>query len=113
MAVVGAVGQAGLRRRQRPDQGRGGAQVAELSGRDDESDRPASAVDNGVDLGGAPAPGAAYGLGESPPFPPPAQRWALAWVLSSMISAGGPPAAAKASNASRQTPFFAQRTNRL
>lgn len=113
MAVVGAVRQADLGRRQGAEQFGGGSQVAQLTRRDDEGDRPALAVDHGVDLGGAPAPGAAYGLGESPPFPPAAQRWALAWVESSMTSEGGPPVAAKASNASRQTPFFAQRTKRL
>ena len=113
MAVVCAVGQAQIGGRQGPDQFGGGAQVAELTGRNYEGDGAAQAIDDSVDLSGAPAAGAAYGLGESPPFPPAAQRWALAWVLSSMISAGGPPAAAKVSKASRQTPFFAQRTNRL
>ena len=74
VAVIGAVGQAEIGGRQRAEQGGGRAQIAELAGGDQEGDRPSLPVDDGVDLGGASAARAADGLGESPPFPPAAQR---------------------------------------
>lgn len=113
VAVVSGVGSQAVGRLDGGDQVDGGAGVAELTGGDGQGDRPALPIDQGVDLRRASATRAAYGLGLRPPFPPAAQRWALAWVESSISSAGGPPLAANASKASRHTPLAAQRTKRL
>src|SRR5205085_1443503 len=94
VAVVSGVGGQALGRCDGGDQVDGGAGVAELACGDRQGDRPSAPVDHGVDLGRSTAARATYGLGLSPPFPPAAQRWALAWVESSISSAGGPPAAA-------------------
>jgi len=55
MAVVGAVGQAGLGGRHRPDQGCRGPQIAKLPRGDDEGDGPASPIDDSMNFGAAPA----------------------------------------------------------
>lgn len=63
---------------QRP--GEGG--VAALPGCDFEGDQASLAVDDCVDLGGATAARTTDRLDFGPPFPPPADRWALALVES-------------------------------
>ena len=73
----------------------------------------AGRIDGRVDLGRAPAPGAADGLVVRPPFPPAADRCALTEVESSSSASGGPSAAATSANTRSHTPLCAQRTNRL
>lgn len=113
VAVISAVGGQGLRGGGPGDQVVGDGSVAALSCGDDEGDEPSTLIDQGVELGGRSTARAAYGVGVSPPFPPAAERCALAQVLSSISSAGGPPDAANSSKAWRQTPAFGHRTQRL
>ena len=87
--------------------------VAELARRYLEGDGPALRVADGVDLGRAPAPRAADGLVVLPPFPPEAQRCAFTAEESIRTWEGGPPARARVSNRSLQTPLAAQRAKRL
>ena len=78
-----------------------------------EGERSALAIGDGVDLGVASAPADPDRLVLRPPFPPAAERCAFTCVLSISTSVGGPPAAAHVSNTSRQRPSAAQRTLRL
>ena len=75
-----------------------------------EGERSALTVGNGMDLGVASAPADPDRLGLRPPFPPAAERCAFTCVLSISTSAGGPPAAANVSNTARHTPFAVHRT---
>lgn len=59
------------------------ADISELSGCHLEGDETALRVADGVDFGRAPPAGAADPLFILPPFPPAAERWALAVVESS------------------------------
>ncbi len=77
-------------------QGVGRGAIGHLAAGQEEGDRAALTIGQGVDLGGAPATRAADGLVEFPPFPPAAQRWALTAEESISNSAGGPPAEASA-----------------
>ncbi len=56
--------------------------VGGLAGDEIEGQGPAAFVAQGMNLGVSASFGAAYGLSRSPPFPPPAERCALTWVLS-------------------------------
>ena len=78
-----------------------------------EGERSALAIGDGVDLGVASTPADPDRLAMRPPFPPAAERCAFTCELSISTSAGGPPAAARASNTPRQTPFAAQQILRL
>ncbi len=91
----------------------GRAAVGDLATGQQEAERSTFAVGEGVELAVAAAPADPDRLEERPPFPPPAERCAFMWVLSIRTSAGGPSAAASATTNSCQTPFAAQRTNRL
>ena len=91
-------------------QGRSGRAVGHLTAGEQEGDGPASAVGQRVDLGRAPATGAADGLGPLPPFPPDAERWALTAELSISTCAGGPLAPASAWKSPLHMPLAAQRT---
>ena len=82
VAIVGGVASADPGRGQRRQQRKGRADVAELPRRYFDRDRPPVAIDDGVDLGRPPAARAADGLRRGPPFPPAAERCALAVVLS-------------------------------
>ena len=113
IAVVGAIGGECGGGGQQADQVRRDRCVAALARRNGEGDEPTQPVDQRVQLGRRATPRTAYGVGVRPPFPPVAQRCALAQVLSSISSAGGPPVDASVSNARCHTPFFAQRTQRL
>lgn len=87
--------------------------ISDLTTGEQESERSALTVGEGMDLGGSSASGSAYGLIFLPPLPPEAHRCALTAELSIRTSAGGPPEEAKAWNTLTQTPFSAHRTNRL
>jgi len=56
------------------EQGIGGGAVGDLAAGQQEGDRTAEAIGQGVDFGGPPAARAADGLREFPPLPPEAQR---------------------------------------
>lgn len=111
--VIGAVGEHEGICRDGLQQRLCGAAVGSLADGEQEAWRASEDVCQGVDLGRASATADADRLGLLPPFPPAAQRCAFTCVLSSRSSAGGPPAAARASKISRQTPLADQRTKRL
>lgn len=96
IAVIAFVAMQDVGFRHELQQGIGRRAIGHLATGQEEGDRAASTVGQGVDLGGAPASGAAYGLTEFPPLPPEAQRWALTADESISSSAGGPPAEASA-----------------
>lgn len=112
VGVIGGVGQAEARARKGLQQRPGKGGVAALSGGYFEGDEASLAIDDGVDLGRAPAPRTADRLDFGPPFPPPAERWALALVESIMWTSSGLNAT-KAANSRRQTPLIVQRRKRL
>jgi hypothetical protein len=66
-----------------------------------------------VDLGRAPAAGAADRFAIRPPFPPPADRWALIVELSIATVPVTPLDPVSASNISNQIPCLLHRLNRL
>jgi hypothetical protein len=105
VAVVGSVGMDDAADREACEERLGGAAVCGLIGYQVEGERPALRVSDGMDLGVPAAPADADRLGAIPPLPPAADRWTFTCVLSISTSAGGPPAAASASNTARQTPF--------
>ena len=72
-----------------------GGTIRDVAAGQQEGQRPAVAVRQGVDLRGPATSGAADGLIALPPFPPAAQRCAFTAELSISTAAGGPPAAAK------------------
>ena len=113
VAVIGAVGCERCGGGDDADQFGRDRRVAALARGDGEGDETAVTVDQRVQLGRRPAARTAYGVGVRPPFPPAAERCALAQLLSSISSAGGPPAAASVSKARCHTPFLAHRTQRL
>ncbi len=113
VAVVSAVGMDETAWRQFVQQKLASLAVGSLARRQQEGERSALTISDGVDFGVASASADADRLGVRPPFPPAAERCAFTCVLSINTSAGGPPAAASASNTSRQTPLAAQRTLRL
>ena len=82
VTVVSGIGEQRLRRWQPFDQSGSGANVVSISPRQFERNDPPIAVDDGVDFRGASASALADGLSVGPPFPPAAQRWAFAVVLS-------------------------------
>ena len=84
--------------------------IGGLTGRQVERQRSAMLIAYGVDLGVAATLGAADGLRRSPPFPSPAERCALTWVLSMEICSGVPAKrSVKAANRCCQCPFCDQR----
>ena len=96
VAVIGFVAQKEVAFRHELQQGLGRGAIGHLAAGQQEGDRAAVLVAERVDLGAAPASGAAYGLGALPPFPPAAQRCARTAEESISTSAGGPPAEARA-----------------
>jgi hypothetical protein len=74
VAVIALVGVHDLGAGEAVEQGLGGEAIGHLAAGQRERDRPAQAVGEGVDFGGAPAARAANGLAALPPFPPAAQR---------------------------------------
>ena len=90
-----------------------GLAIGDLAAGQQEGDRAAEIIGQGVDLGRAPAARAADRLIALPPLPPDAERCAFTAEESMSTCAGGPPARASAWKRSTQTPFAAQRTKRL
>src|SRR6185312_8478811 len=91
--------------------GRGRAVVGLPFGQD-EAQRPALGVGEGVDFGGQPSSGTPQSLGFGPPFPPAACWWTRTSVVSSIrywLSGS----AVSESNTRSHTPALAQRVKRL
>lgn len=65
-------------------QGAGDADVVDVAGGQQQDARSALAVTQRVELAGLAAARLAERLEVGPPFAPPAERWALMWVLSIM-----------------------------
>ena len=84
VAVVGGVGGTAAAWRKLSKKLSGRPHVADLSRRHLDGDGAPERVADGVDLGRAPAAGAADSLRFRPPFPPAAERCALA-VVESML----------------------------
>jgi hypothetical protein len=82
IAVIGGIGGAQAGRRQRFDEASGEGRIAALSGRYLERDGAPATIDNSMDFCRSPAARAADRLEVGPPFPPAAERCALAVVLS-------------------------------
>ena len=108
---VGRASQA-PRRRQGGDPGRRDGLIALMPSTDEQLAGATSRIDGGMEFGRAPAPRAANGLVERPPFPPAAARCTWTGVESSSSAPGGPPTASSA-NTWSQTPLRTQRTNRV
>ena len=82
LAVIGGVPEQRFRRRKWFDQTWRRLDVMTIAAGQFEGDEPAVSVDDGMNFGRSPAPALADGLRLGPPFPPAAQRWAFAAVLS-------------------------------
>jgi hypothetical protein len=89
VGVVGGVGQAHSRVGQRLKQVSGEGSIAPLPGGYLEGDEAPFAIDDSVDLGRATAARAPGRLNFGPPFPPPAERRALALVTSIIWMSSG------------------------
>lgn len=113
VCVVTFVGVKNCARRHPLEKHEPGLAVRDLAAGEQKGDRAAEPVRQGVDLGAAPAAGAADGLRVFPPLPPEADRCAFTADESISTWAGGPPAVASVWKRSVQTPLAAQRTKRL
>ena len=82
VAVVGGVCEQGFRRRKCFDDFQGRFDVMAIAAGQFEGDEASVGINDGMDFGRTPAPAFADGLLLGPPFPPAAQRWAFAVVLS-------------------------------
>ena len=80
--IVGTIGCTGPSPGDLREQDESSPKVAELAWRHLDGERSPERVAERVDLGGAATTGAADGLLFRPPFPPAAERWALAVVES-------------------------------
>lgn len=94
------------------DQGLDGGLVGRLPRRQDDPQRQAVLIDQGVDLGAQSSTRTADGVIRAPFFPPAACWWARMMELSIRCIDPGE-AADRASNTRTQTPALAQRLNRL
>ena len=86
--------------------------VVTLAGQKDEANEIAEGVDQGHDFGGQAATRAAYGLILSPPFAPVPCWWTRTSVLS-MRTYSKSGSSQRALKTRSQTPFCAQRQNRV
>ncbi len=100
IGIVGLVGKQVARPRQMVGEHDGALDVGGLPGGQIEGQGPAMFVAQSMDLGVSSTFGAPDGLSRSPPFPPPAQRCALTWVVS-METCSGVPAKASVKAANR------------
>ena len=112
IAVIGGVGGAQAAGWQGCEQGNGNGRVAPLPRRYLERERTAATVDNSMDFCRSAASRAADRLIIRPPFPPAADRWALAVVLSIMWISRSL-VCTRASNKRRHIPRADQRWKRL
>ena len=110
VAVVALVSMQDFARRKSLEKRHSGCAISDLAAGQQEGERAAFGVGQGVDFGCASAAGSADGLIFLPPLPPEAERCAFTAEESTKTCAGGPPACASAWNSFDQTPFAAQRT---
>ena len=108
VAVIGGICGAQTAWRQRFQEAAGDGCVAALARGYLERDGTAATIDNSMDLCRSPAARAADRLEVGPPFPPAAERCALAVVLSIIWMPAGS-TATSAANRRRQIPRRAQR----
>ena len=90
-----------------------GLAIGDVPARQQEGDRPAEPVGQGVDLGRPASARVADRLILLPPFPPDAERCAFTAELSISPCAGDPPAVARSWKSRTQTPLIVQRMKRL
>jgi hypothetical protein len=112
VAVVGGVGGTPPARRQLTEKLGGGPDITELARRYLDGDGAPERVADGVDLGRSLAARPADSLRSRPPFPPAAERCALA-VVESMLWNASAETSRKASNNRRQTARRDHRFQRL
>ena len=108
ITVIGGIGRAQTAWRQRFEQAAGDGCIAALAGGYFERDGTTATIDNSMDFCRSPATRAADRLELGPPFPPAAERCALAVVLSIIWMPPGS-GVASAANSCRQIPRRAQR----
>jgi len=113
IAVVTFVGQKLFDAGNETDAGFGQRAFDDVAGRQDKNPRPAKLVDDRVNLAVFAAFGQADRLNLRPPFPPPAQRWALTCVASSAARSGVRASAATLSKIFAQMPRSLHRAKRL
>ena len=82
VGVVAAVGDQASHWAGPLEQGAGDADVVDIAGTQQQDAGAAQAVCQGVELARLAAAREAERLDVGPPFAPPAERWALMWVLS-------------------------------
>ena len=82
VGVVGAIGYEPANRTRRLQQGAGEADIVDIAGRKQQNARPALAIAQRVELARPTPARFPDRLEIGPPFPPPAERWALICVLS-------------------------------
>lgn len=85
VGVVAAVGDQALYRTGLLEQGAGDADVVDIAGTQQQDPGAPQAIGQGVELARLAAAREAERLGVGPPFAPPAERWALMWVLSIIV----------------------------
>lgn len=112
VAVVGSISGASAARRQLTEKLRGGSNIAKLALRHFDRDRTSERVADCMDLGCASAAGTADSLRFRPPFPPAAERCALA-VVESILWKASSETSRRASNNRRQTARRDHRFQRL
>ena len=110
--VVASVGDQRLGGFEAVDQGFDSGLVRSLTGREDDPQRQAVLIDQGVDLGAQSSTRTANGVIRTPFFAPAACWWARMIELSIKCIEPGE-AADRASNTRTQTPALAQRLKRL
>ena len=108
--VIGFVGEHDGAGREVSQQRIGGPAVGDVAPGQQEAERPAFAVGEGMELAVASAPADSDRLEERPPFSRQQQSGAPSCILSIKTSVGGPPAAARVTNSLCQTPLSAHRT---
>ena len=113
VGVVSLVGEQAAERIGGAHQGRGHADIVDVSGAEQQHARPSAVVDQAVELGRPAASGAADGLVEGPPFAPAAERCALTWVASIAAPSKIAAMTVRASNICSQMPCRLQRLKRL
>lgn len=114
--MVGVIALVGEQPAERPcslDQGLGHADVVDVAGTELQDAGAPALINQAVQFGCATATGAAYGLGEGPPFAPAAERCALMWVASMAAPSKIPLWPVRASKIRSQSPCRLQRLKRL
>src|SRR5712664_238632 len=113
MGSVAAIGDEAANRTDPLQQGPCDADIVDVAGRQQQGQRPAQPIAQRMELV-RPAPARlADRLEVGPPFPPPAERWALMWVLSIIARPWIGLCPVRASKISNHRPCRLQRLKRL